>query len=147
MGCCVHARLYLSACCASVGLGCRCAMSVRTNRGSCSNWGSHIAKTGGLSVGDDVRDLVQCRSGLLTGVKGSRRGRRFSRGQGGKTGAEEGWASGGKGERRHWVRGKRRTLQGIRLDIVPQRKVWRGGQSKGKGTRRGPGGSWKGVQD
>lgn len=50
----------------------------------------------------------------------------------------------GKRERRHWVRGKKRTLQGIRLDIAPQRRVWRG---KGRGTHRGPGGSWIGVQD
>ena len=48
---------------------------------------------------------------------------------------------------RHWVRVKRRTLQDIRLDIVPLRKVWRGGQNKGRGTHRGPGGSWKVVQD
>lgn len=69
------------------------------------------------------------------------------RGRGGKTGAEEGWAWEGKEGMRHWVRGKRRTLQGIRLDIAPQRKGWRGGRNKGKGTHRGPGGSWKVVQD
>lgn len=45
------------------------------------------------------------------------------------------------------MRGKRRTLQGIKLDNAPRRKVWKGGQNKGKGTHRGPGGSWKVVQD
>lgn len=90
---------------------------------------------------------MQCRSGVLAVVRGSKRGRRSSRGQGGRTGVEEGWAWVDKGERKHWVRGKRRTLQGIRLDIVPQRMVWRGGLNRGRGTHRGPGGSWKVVQD
>lgn len=88
-----------------------------------------------------MRDSVQCHSGVLTGVRESKRGRRSWRGQGGKTEVEEGWAWEDKGEKRHWVRGKRRTLQGTRLDTAPQRKVWTGGQSKGKDTHRGPGGS------
>lgn len=48
---------------------------------------------------------------------------------------------------RHWVTEKRRTLQGTRLDNAPQRKVWRGVQNMGKGTHRGPGGSWTVVED
>lgn len=131
----------------SGGWGCRCAMSVRTNRGSCSSWGSHTARTVGLLEGDGVRDSVQCHSGVLPVVRESRKGRKSWRGQGGKTGAEVGSALEGKGEMRHWVRGKRRTLQGIRLDIAPQRKVWTGGQNKGRGTHRAPGGRWKVVQD
>lgn len=49
-------------------------------------------KTGGLWEEDGVRDSVQCRSGVLTVVKGSRRGRRSWRERGGTTGAVEGWA-------------------------------------------------------
>lgn len=147
VGCCVCARLYLSVCCESAGWGCHCAMFVRTNRGSCNSWESHTARTVGLLEGGDVRDSVRWHSGVLSVVRESRRGRMSWRGQGGKTGVEEGWAWEGKGEMRHWVRGKKRTLQGIRLDIAPQRKVWMGGQNRGRGTHRGPGGSWKMVQD
>ena len=101
----------------------------------------------GLSERGDEKDSVQCCSGMLPVVRGSRRGRRSWMGLGGKTGEEEGWAWEGKGEMRHRVRGRRRTLQGIRLDIAPQRKVWRGEQNKGRGTHRGPGGSWRVVRD
>lgn len=52
-GCCVRAQLYLSE---RVGLGCRCAMSVRTSRGSCSSSASRTAKTGGLLEGGGARD-------------------------------------------------------------------------------------------
>ena len=134
-------------CYASVGWGCCCATSVRTSGESCSSWVSHTGRTVGLLEAGGGRGSVQCRSGVLPGVRVSRRGRRSWRGQGGKTGAEVGWAWEGKGERRHWVRGRRRTLQGIRLDIAPQRMVWRGGQSKGRGTHRGPGGSQRVVRD
>lgn len=147
VGCCVYARLYLHVCCVSAGWGCCCAMSVRTSRGSCSSWESHTVRTAGLFEGGGVGDSVQYHSGVLLGVRESRRGRRSWRGQGGRTGAEEGWAWEGKGEMRHWGRGKRRTLQDIRLDIALQRKGWMGGQNKGKGTHRAPGGSWKVVQD
>lgn len=74
-------------------------------------------------------------------------GRRSGRGGGGKTEEEEALAWGGKGERRRSVRGTRRSRQGTRLDIAPRRKVWRGGLSKGRGTHRCPGGSWKVDQD
>lgn len=146
-GCCVCARLGLSVCCGCAGWGCRCAMSVRTNRESCSSWESHTVRTVGLLEEGDVRDSVLWRRAVLSVVRESRRGRMSWRGRGGKTGVEEGWAWEGTGEMRHLVRGRRRILQGIRLDIAPQRKVWRGGQCKGKGTHRGPGGSWKVVQD
>lgn len=76
VGCCVCARLCLSVCCVSVGLGCRCGMSVHTSRGNCSNWGSHTARTVILLEGGDVRDSVQCHRGVLPVVKESRRGRR-----------------------------------------------------------------------
>lgn len=92
MGCCVCARLYLCVCCVSAGWGCCCAMSVHTSRGNCSNWESHTARTVGLLEGGGVGDSVQCRSGLLPGVRESRRGRRSWRVQGDKTGVEEGWA-------------------------------------------------------
>lgn len=104
-------------------------------------------KTGDLLVGGGARGLAQYHNGVLPVVKGSMRGRRSWRGQGGKTGVEEVWALVGKGEMRHWVKGKKRTLQGIRLDIAPQRKVSRGGRNKVRGTHRGPGGSWKVGQD
>lgn len=82
----------LSVCCVSVDWGCRCEMSVHTSRGSCSSWESHTARTVGLLEGDDVKDSVQCHSGVLPLAKESRRGRRFWRGWGGKTGVEEGSA-------------------------------------------------------
>lgn len=90
---------------------------------------------------------MRCRNVLLLGVRESRKGRSSEWGQGGKTEVEEGWAWEGKGEMRHWVRGRRTTLQGTGLDTAPQRKVWRGGQNKVMGTHRGPGGSWRVVQD
>lgn len=144
---CVYARLYLCVCCASADWDCCCAMSVRTSRGSCSSSESHTARIVGPLEGGGVGDSMQYCSGVLSGATESKRGRRFWRGQGGRTGVEEGWAWVGKGEMRHWVRGRRRTLQDIRLDNALQRKGWRGGQSKGKGTHKGPGGSWKVVQD
>lgn len=147
VGCCVRAQMYLSVCCASAGWGYCCAMFVHTRRGSCNSWGSRIERTVGLLEGGDVTDSVQCRNGVSPEVKESRKGRRSWREQGGRTGVEEGWASEGKGGMRHWEKGKRRTLQGIKLDISPQKKVWRDGQNKGRGTHRGPGGSWMLVQD
>lgn len=138
VGCCEYALLYLHL---NAGWGCCCVMSVRTSKGNCSSWGSRTER----SV--DVGDSVQYRSGVLPEVRESKRGRRSWKGQGGRTGVEEGWVWEGKVETKHWVRGKRRTLQDIRLDIDLQRKGWRDGQNKGKGTHRDPGGSWKVVQD
>lgn len=80
-------------------------------------------------------------------ARGSRTGRRSGRVEGGKTGEEEAWAWGDKGERRRSARGRRRSHQGIRLGIAPQRKGWRGGLNKGRGIHRCPGGSWKVGQD
>lgn len=89
-----------------------------------------------------MEDSAKSHSGRLIVAKGNRKGRKPWRGQDGRTGVEEEeWAWVGKGGRRHWERGRRRTLQDIRLDSALQRKGWRGGQNKGKGTHRGPGGS------
>lgn len=147
MGCCVCGRMYLSVCCVSVDWGCCCEMFVHTNRGSCSSLGSHTARTVDLLEGAGVKDSAQCRREVLPVVRGSRRGRRSWRKWGGKTGVEEAWAWEGTVEKRHWAKEKKMTLQGTRLDISPQRKVLRGGQNKGTGTQRGPGGSWKVEED
>lgn len=147
MGYFVFAKLYLRVCCVNVGLDCCCAMSVHTNRGSCSSWENHTGGTVGLLEEGDVEDSMKSHSGVLIVVKENRRGRKPSRGQDGRTGVEEEvWAWEGKVVMKHWERGKRRTLQDIRLDSALQRKGWRGGQNKGKGTHRGPGGSWKVAQ-
>lgn len=85
---------------------------------------------------------MKSHSGVSIAVKGNRRGRKPWREQGGRAGVEEEvWAWEGKGVMKHWERGKRRTRQDTRLDSALRRKGWRGGQSKGKGTHRGPGGS------
>lgn len=116
------AGLCLRVRCVNEGLDCCCAMSVHTNRGSCSSWENHTEGTVGLSEGGDEEDSVKSRSGVLTVARGSRRGRKPWKGQDGKTGVEEEWAWGGKGVMRHWERGKRRTLQDIRLGIALQMK-------------------------
>lgn len=147
VGCSVHALLYLYVCCVNVGLGCCCVMSVHTSRGSCNSWENHTAKTVGLLEVGDVGDSMKNCSGVLTGVRESRKGRMSWRGQDGRSGVEEGWAWEDKGEMRHWVRGKRRTLQEIKLDISLQMKEWKDGQNREKGIHRDPGGRWKVVQD
>lgn len=135
------ARLYLRVCCVNVGLDCCYGMSVHTSRGSCSSWENHTEGTVGLLEGDDVEDSVKSHSGVLTVVRENRRGRKPWKGQDGRTAVEEEWVWEGMGVMKHWERGKRRTLQDIRLDIALQMKGWMGGQNKGKGTHRGPGGS------
>lgn len=120
MGCRVHALPCLGVSC--VDWGCCCGTFARTSRGSCSSWESHTARSAGLFEGGGAGDSARCRSGMLPGVRESRRGRRSWRGQGGRSGVEEGWAWEDKGETRHWVRVKRRTLQDIRLGIALRRK-------------------------
>lgn len=99
-----------------------------------------------LSVGGGGGDSVQYHNEVSPVGRGSKREKRSWKGQGGRTVVEEGLALVGKRGMRHWVRGKMRTLQGIRLDIALQRKVWRDGQNKGKGTHKGPGDRSKAVQ-
>lgn len=142
MGYSVFAKRYSRARRVNVGLDCCCATSVRTSRGSRSSWGSHTGGTAGLWEEGGVEDSARSHSGGLIVVKENRRGRKPWRGQGGRTGVEEEeWAWGGKGGMKRWARGRRTTLRDTRLGSALRRKGWRGGQNKGKGTHRGPGGS------
>lgn len=141
MGYSAAARPCLGECCVNGGWDCCYGMSVHTSRGSCSSWENHTEGTVGLLEGGDAEDSVKSHSGVLTVARENRKGRKPWTGLDGRTGVEEEWAWEGKGVRKHWERGKRRTRQDIRLDIALQMKGWTGGQNKGKGTHRAPGGS------
>lgn len=104
--------------------GCHCVMSVHTSRGSCSSWASRTGGTVGPSEEGGAGDSLRCCSVALPGVTENKRERRFWTGPGGRTEmVEEAWVWEDKEERRHSVTGRRRTLQGTRLDIALQTKV------------------------